>query len=143
MTETIPFELHRIESNNYHSLIQGKINGQPVVLILDTGASSTVIDQSVAIGTPIEPDEDHEVFAAGVNAKRIDVKQVELPNMQLGDVVFNNIIVFSTDLRSLSELYLEMTGIEIHGLLGCDFMVDNNATVDFSTGTIQLNRIHE
>ena len=60
MTETIPLNF-TVESNNI-SLIQVKSTGSG-------GAHryrgfGTVIDQSVAIGTPLN-DEDHEVFAAG------------------------------------------------------------------------------
>jgi predicted aspartyl protease len=140
MMETISFKVQEIERSSFHPIIQGQINGEEVLLILDTGASRTVIDKSITSGMPIIANEHNEPFAAGINAQKISVEQIELPAITLGDIEFNNLKVFSSDLRPISKLYEELSGIKIHGLLGCDFLVEYKVVVNFKTGMIQLNR---
>jgi hypothetical protein len=140
MIETIPFRVQEIEKSSFHPIIQGHINGEIVLLILDTGASRTVIDKSITSGILTIANEQNEPFAAGINAQKISVEQIELPTITLGDIEFNKLKVFSSDLQPISKLYEDLSGVKIHGLLGCDFLVQNKAVVNFKTRKIQLHR---
>ena len=45
MRQYIPFRVVELEPNSYHILVNANINNTPVVLIVDSGASRTVIDK--------------------------------------------------------------------------------------------------
>jgi predicted aspartyl protease len=140
MTEIIRFKVKEIESGSFHPLIKGEIEGKPIVLIIDTGASHTVIDKSLTRGLPVQSTGGKEPFAAGINAQKIDVEQVELPSIILDRINFHNLLVFSTDLEPISKLYNDIAGIKINGLLGCNFLEEFKATINFKSRKIKLHR---
>lgn len=136
----IPFRIVELEKASFHPLVQGEIDGNTINLIIDTGASRTVFDKQLLNGYPTISFDGEEPFAAGINAETMAVEQVNLPLIKLGDVGFNNLIVFGTDLEGISSLYQKMVGISIHGLLGCDFLEHHKAVLDFSKKRITFNK---
>jgi len=138
MVHTIPFEVKELETASYHPILRGKINGFEVNLIIDTGASRTVIDKSITVNFPVIQIDSVEPYAAGINAQKIAVEQVEIPSFILGEVDFGKTAVFITDLSPISQLYNEMVNFPIHGLLGCDFLENFKAKIDFKTRTISV-----
>lgn len=140
MQNQIPFQVMEIEPRSFHPIVLGRIDGFEVNLILDTGASRTVIDRSIAANFPVIEIESAEPFAAGINAQRISVEQVEIPSLVLGDIDFGKILAFTADLSPISQLYNEMMNFSIHGLLGCDFLEQHKASVDFETRLINLKK---
>lgn len=140
MKEVIAFSLKEIESQSFHPIIRGRIAGQPVSIIIDTGASQTVIDKSLTNGLPTIVAEGQEPFAAGINAQRIAIERVEIPTLELEGVVFRKVQAFCSDLSPISNLYEELVGMKIHGLLGCDFLARNGAIINFRKGLIEVKR---
>jgi predicted aspartyl protease len=141
MKATIPFRIIQIEPASYHPLIEGEIDGVKLDLILDTGASRTVIEKSIIENQPRANTTQEEVFAAGINAQKMEVEQVEVSTIKLGNLEFENMLVFSTDLSAISTLYEQMAGIKIGGLLGCDFLEKHKAVVDFGSNQIVLKKL--
>ena len=136
----IPFRIVELEKASFHPLVQGEIDGNTINLIIDTGASRTVFDKQLLNGYPTISVDGEEPLAAGINAETMAVEQVNLPLIKLGDVEFNELIVFGTDLEGISSLYQKMVGISIHGLLGCDFLEHHKAVLDFSKKRITFNK---
>ncbi|HOP04016.1 MAG TPA: retropepsin-like aspartic protease [Tenuifilaceae bacterium] len=139
MQNIVPFEVVEIEEGSYHPIVRGYINGFQVNLILDTGASRTVIDNTLAENLPKVEVESAEPYAAGINAQRLMVEQVKLPSLILGAIDFGSMNVFKTDLSPISELYSNYVSFSIHGLLGCDFLVRYSALVNFHENCLVLN----
>lgn len=140
MRTTIRFTIKELETSSFHPLIEGKLNGQTINLIIDTGASRTVLSNKLTVGAQVISNENEEAFAAGINAERMVVKQVKIERIEIDGVEFTEMVVFSTDLDAISNLYEEMAGLTIDGLIGCDFLLQNKAIIDFSSNTISLNR---
>jgi predicted aspartyl protease len=138
MKPTIPFVVQEIESSSYHPIISGSINGTTISLILDTGASRTVIDSALTTDLPAVENHNQETFAAGINAQKMEVRHVEIPSITFGKIKFSNLNAFSTDLSAISNLYEQMAGMKIHGLIGCDFLEQHKATIDFGKRVIKL-----
>jgi hypothetical protein len=141
MKRSIPFVVQEIENHSFHPLVTGEIDGKIISLILDTGASRTVIDNSLTIGLSTIENIDQETFAAGINAQKMEVTQVKVPSLKIGNIEFRDLIAFSTDLSAVSNLYEQMAGVKIDGLLGCDFLVKHQAIIDFEKGTIELTNL--
>jgi predicted aspartyl protease len=138
MKPSIPFIVQEIESSSYHPIVSGSINGTAISLILDTGASRTVIDSALTNRFPTIENQNQETFAAGINAQKMEVRHVEIPSITFGKIEFTNLTVFSTDLSAISDLYERMAGMKIHGLIGCDFLEQHKANIDFEKRVIKL-----
>ncbi|MDD2549658.1 MAG: retropepsin-like aspartic protease [Bacteroidales bacterium] len=140
MEKNIPFEIKETEDGSFHPIVQAEIDGQAIFLIIDTGASRTVLDKGLVNNYTITQNSHQEAFAAGINAQKLEVEQAVIPNLKIGSIVFSSLRVFSTDLKPVSALFEEITKTTIDGLLGCDFFYANNATLNFNKKVITLGK---
>lgn len=141
MKKKVPFRAIQIENDGYHPILKAKVNGKSIMLVIDTGASRTVIDNMCLEGlTPII-NEHQEPFAAGVNATQFAVQPFIIPLLKIGEVKLKNVTIFGTDLSQLSNLYEKMTGIRIGGLLGCDLLKKYSVKLNFNSNVMSFECI--
>lgn len=141
MAENIPFEIIELEPTSFHPIVKAQIEDTIINMILDTGASRTVLNRELLHNLPRINTPQQETFAAGINAQQLEVEQVLVPNIRIGQLEFTDMIVFGTDLQAVSNLYEQMVGMKIDGLLGCDFLEIHKATIDFKKRMIKLKDI--
>ena len=134
----IPFELVELEPNSYHILVNASINSSIVKLIVDTGASRSVIDKAFDSGIRVDGIE--ETSAIGFMSDRINVALSLIPELLIENLQFDEFPVAIADLSSLREVYLNITDLNIGGLLGSDFLVRNGSSINFSTKKIIVVR---
>ena len=140
MRVSIPFIVKETEDGSFHPIVQAEVDGRGIFLIIDTGASRTVLDKSIVTSHAVLENKNQEVFAAGINAQRLEVAQVVIHQLKFGNIIFSDLVVFSTDLKPVSDLFEEMGQSPIDGLLGCDFLYSNNATINFKKKVITLDK---
>jgi hypothetical protein len=141
MKKKVPFKIIEIENDGFHPILKAKVNGKSIMLVIDTGASRTVIDSMCLKGlTPII-NKTHEPFAAGVNATQFAVQPFLVPLVAMGEVKLKNVEIFGTDLSQLSDLYEKMTGIRIGGLLGCDLLKKYSVKLNFNSNVMSFECI--
>ncbi|MGE0077449.1 MAG: retropepsin-like aspartic protease [Bacteroidales bacterium] len=140
MRPYIPFELVELEPNSYHILVNASINDTPIKLIVDTGASRSVIDKQYDPGIRIDGVSDN--VAVGFTADNMTIEVALIPNMFLENFKFAEFPVALADLSSLRDLYLKMTEVNVGGLLGCDFLVKNVTSINFQTRKIFFKKDH-
>lgn len=138
MKISLPFTIKELEKSSFHPLVEAELDGKIVNLIIDTGASRTVFNKNIVAGFPIISIDNEEPFAAGINAERMSIEQIKIDFIKIGGASFYDMIVFSTNLDAISNLYEEMAGIRIEGLLGCDFLIQYKAVLDFNKNHISL-----
>ena len=131
MHQFIPFQLVEIETNNYHILISATIGEKPVMLIVDTGASRSVIDKTYDSGVRVDGIED--TIAVGFMSDNVNIEMALLPELKIGNVSFENVPVALADLSALQDLYTKITSLKVAGLLGCDFLVQHVVSINFNT----------
>lgn len=137
----IPFELVELEPNSYHILVNASINSSIVKLIVDTGASRSVIDKAFDSGIRVDGIE--ETSAIGFMSDRINVALSLIPELLIENLQFDEFPVAIADLSSLREVYLNITDLNIGGLLGSDFLVRNVSSINFSTKKIFLKNLRK
>lgn len=141
MRVKIPFELIEIEKSSFHPVINITLKGESYLFVIDTGASRTVIHSELAAQFPRIDMGTSEPFAASITAESLSVTMVCIDNLYLGENQFTNIQAFSADLSSISSYYETITGKRLYGLLGCDFMINTKATMNFTKKILTLTRI--
>jgi len=131
MIAKIPFRVVELEPDSYHIVIDGKIEGVESIFIIDTGASRTIIDKcyveklkKLKIGT-------ENPMATGISSEQIPVELYNIPKLVLEDITFKNIHSLAADLTAVNEIYMNITGKKIAGLIGCDFLLDKVNKIDF------------
>jgi clan AA aspartic protease (TIGR02281 family) len=118
-----------IPSGN-HFFVNAKLNGVPVKLMLDTGASITVIKSELAYTAGIPVDHSHTVTLTTANG-RAHAPVAHVKQIQLGNQTIPRFKVVVLDLE-------ELTGVD--GLLGMDFLGRYRFTIDREQKTLFLNK---
>ena len=128
----IPLKLVELENENYHILVEIRFSDdEPQMLVIDTGASKTVLDINLTkyyseVHTPLT-----EIESMGIGDLKIETKSGAIKELKLGDVTLHDLNVALIDLSQLNILYHQFTNQKISGLIGSDFLVRYKANIDF------------
>ena len=137
----LPLEIIKLDDISYHILVRGDINGRSCNLIIDTGASRTVFDRNY-LESVVEILEirTEDLRTAGVMADQIETLQAKATSFMLDGFSLEDVSLLLIDLTGISDLYKSVTGRNIHGLLGSDFLFRYKAVINFDAGTLRLRR---
>jgi len=130
-----------LEGGGKHIFVQCTVFGQKHYMLIDTGSSNTVFDDSAELFAGIRL---HQIKDNGknfsLNANISNVKVGRIENFAIGGLVVNiNRGVFIS-LECINTLYEAMIGRKIIGILGSDFLKKYKAVIDFGAGKMTLKK---
>lgn len=116
-------------------LVPVRVNGQgPYDFVLDTGATLTCVDRRLADSLGL-PDARGQVgVGAGVGGEPGSMRLVAIDSLSVGDARTEGLTGCALDLEHLRSM-----GLEIHGLLGLNFLTSFRVTLDFSAERLTLS----
>lgn len=133
----VPIQVVELEDNSYHIIVNVEVNGVTGDMIIDTGASVTVIDQHIL------PKNQHfdlssELQSGGVNGQINGVRIIRPDSFKIGGKPIPADRLAVMDLGYVNQTYDERLSRKIIGLLGCDFCVRFNAVIDYQNKVFTL-----
>ena len=130
-TTSLKFEV----TETGHQIIQVKINGHKVNLILDTAAGASVLDRACIKKLGIQ-EKLSEENAAGLGTADHEMGLIDVLKFELAGQLFE-----STEFVSLNLDHVQPAGGDniIHGLLGSPFFRKYQAVLDFGTDTLTIS----
>ena len=114
--QTVAVEIVGLEDNSYHLIVPVEINGIQGDMIIDTGASVTVVDR--------------QVFPEDL-PEEADVHLVKAAKFKIGKRTIKEMPLAAIDLEYVNEMYDKHLNRKIIGLLGCDFCVRYQVAIDY------------
>jgi len=123
---TVPFEL---KSNLI--VLNTRVNGRERRLVLDTGASQTMLDTKAAAELHVDPSERRVARGAGGD---IEVALAPLKSVDVGDARVENLTCIVSDVSGIAE----KLGGGIDGVLGFDFLSRFTVTIDYAARKLTL-----
>jgi predicted aspartyl protease len=132
--DEISFEL--VGPDGVALVVPVKINGVgPFDFVLDTGATLTCIDEQLAELLALEdaPGRTMGAVVGGIGTMRL----VRLESVRLGETTAHGLKGCVLDLQHLRQL----PGVEVHGLLGLDFLKSFRVTLDFGRMVARLEEL--
>ncbi|MCL3780055.1 hypothetical protein EMN47_06595 [Prolixibacteraceae bacterium JC049] len=140
MTYHIPLIVVELENDNYHILVEIKMQDDSSTFwVIDTGASRTVMDSSLAhFSSPKEMDILDEVQSAGINGDPLQTQLAEGVEINIGNCKAVDLTLALIDLENVNQLYEKYTDYRISGLIGSDLLQQYQATIDYSTQELIL-----
>jgi hypothetical protein len=116
-------------------VIQGRINGKRAYFIIDTGASCSILNQSVAdrFGFKYFATLEGNVAGFGGSAK---VSQAFNCVIEFGPLRIGNVIFHTRHLDDLAAVIQEQEHIDIAGIIGSDIFRRYKIGINYKTNTI-------
>lgn len=137
----INFSIVELEPDNYHILVKAKLDGHPLNVILDTGASHTCFDtQFVSQTYPELETEENEGLNVGVGSNDFESKITDIHNFRMGRFVIKDYQVVLLDMSNINSAYQSMKKPLVHSIIGSDFFVKYNAVIDFENKVLMLKK---
>lgn len=138
----IPVEIIELEKDSYHLLVRCQVNGdQNGDLVIDTGASKTVLDRNFVATYQLIEKMETEIQSRGLGEGSIETEMVRIDFFKLGDLLVENFNCALIDLAGINEMYMHSCQREICGLLGSDFLLKYHAIIDYEKRIVELDAV--
>ncbi len=141
MTEKIPLTVIDIEGKGCHILIEALLNGEPLLLVVDTGASTSVFDLSILQKYSIKNKVvNSEILSTAVGSNELETKVVNIKELSFGKIKIKKYSAVLMDLSHIKTTY-SIAGLpNIDGVLGGDILLHYNAKIDYKSAILSLKK---
>jgi len=131
--QKIPLEILELQGDGYHILIDVCLFEQPFKMVLDTGASKTVLDKTTLLqsGIPEEKIENTNIISTGLGTNSMESFILELPTFAIGNWKIKKFITAVLDLSAVNYAYQQMNLPPVIGVLGGDILFSYAARIDY------------
>jgi len=134
----IKFEIVTLEDNSYHILLPIKIDNIKGDVIIDTGASVSVVDKNII--TSEEGEKSVHPVSGSINGEITDIEVKIIKKLKIANTTIRNMQVIAMDLQYVNKMYQKQIGRKIIGLIGCDFCITHNVDINFSNNTLTFRK---
>ncbi len=141
MITKVPIKILPIEDDGFHLMTTVKINEKKANLIIDTGASRTVFDETlIKKFLPKEYDkfEKNEKLSTGLGTNTMQSHAFSLKSLKIGDLIIKDYMAIILDLNNINESYSKLGLPLIHGVIGGDLLSKYKAVIYYQNKTLKL-----
>lgn len=138
MKEEMIIEILDIEGDGNHLLIKPQINLQQVYMIIDTGASRTVLDKTRLSEISGAEFISSDRLSTGLGTNSMTSEKVVLNELAFGKIKIPDYEAVVLDLSHVNQSYAKLGYHGIDGVLGGDILLKLNAVIDYKRGRLVL-----
>lgn len=115
-------------------LVPVRVNGAgPYDFVLDTGATLTCVDASLADSLGLPEASGRIGVGAGIGGHPASMRLIDIDSLSVGDARAEGLTGCAVDLEQFRSI-----GLDAHGLLGLNFLTSFRVTLDFDAGRLTL-----
>lgn len=139
--QVIPLEIIDLQGDGYHLLVDVILFDQNFKMVLDTGASKTVLDKETLLnsGIPQEKILETDILSTGLGTNDMESFITDLPLFSMANWSTQHLSVAVLDLSSINYAYEQMGLPAIVGVLGGDILYGYGAQINYKKQTLILN----
>ncbi|MBK9732941.1 MAG: aspartyl protease family protein [Chitinophagaceae bacterium] len=135
----IPIKAVSLQEEGFHLFVKGKLGKHALRLLIDTGASKTVLDKKfISERLPELKLEINEQLTTGVGTNTIQSEFTDIENLSVGKLKLKKLKVAVLDLQHVNETYNLIQLPPIDGVLGCDVLVDYGAVINLDKNELRI-----
>lgn len=140
MTTTLPLTIKAIENDGFHLLTTVLINGKKALVIIDTGASRSVFDETRIVDFIGHSNlAEHDKLSSGLGTNTMTSKKVVLETLNLNGLILNHYEATIVNLHHVNQSYQKIGLAHIDGILGGDILTDYHAIIDYKNSILTLS----
>ncbi len=135
----IPLNLISMEADGFHLMLHAVIRGAKANVLVDTGASRTVMDLSRSgnyLGD-LAIKRFHKSFT-GMGAGNIETYFATIPEIRIGGYTLSEMEVVLIDLSPLNKSYAMEDLPRIDMVMGGDWLLKLDAVIDYPNKTLKI-----
>jgi predicted aspartyl protease len=139
-SEIIPLDLIEIDEDGYHLMINIKIGRKKARLLVDTGASKTVFDETrlmKILGDKGEF-ETSEHLSTGLGTNKMESQTSEIKSLKIGSLKIKDLQVVVLDLSHVNVSYQLIGEKGIDGVLGSDLLNKLEAVIYYKKPRLKI-----
>lgn len=135
----IPLTLLEIPPQGVHLIIEVELQGVCTQMVVDTGASRTVVDLEFL--SEITPDlslQEEVESSTGVGSHNLKSYTATLSKLKIGELSLHQFEVAVLDLTTVKTVYQQLGATPVVGVLGGDILMNHHAVIDYSQKVLKL-----
>lgn len=137
----IKLEIKELQPESYHVFLNVLVNNKRIRMLLDTGASKTVIDKtfvetklrSIKVESSKNP-----TSSLHATVQTSDIMTAK--TIVIGTTKIEDYLITVLDLSHVNDTYKSVKCKPIQGILGSDILVDKSAVIDYGKKLMKLKR---
>lgn len=126
-------------SNVGHFEVRTELNGQELVMLVDTGASKTVLHSETAEKKGISSSAS-ENCGGGLGTSNAKVSTAKIETFKIGELKINNFQLFIMDFSHAIKSIEAKGGTTICGVVGADILGPRSAIIDYEEAKLYLKK---
>ena len=136
----VPLHLINLQNDGFHLLVEVVVFGHPFNVVLDTGASKTVLDKT-SVENHIDAKDllSSDKLSTGLGTNTMESFILHLPALHIGKLKIENFEAAVLDLSSISLAYESLQLPPVIGVLGGDILQQYKAVVDYDKLLLKLS----
>jgi hypothetical protein len=139
MKINIPLHIIDMQGDGYHLLAEVKIGLIRYKVVLDTGASKTVFDQTMLTKASANiVVESTDRLSAGLGTLTMASYTATVPIFKIGRLKLPSFEVAVLDLSTINQAYAQLNHPEVLGVLGGDILMQYKAVIDYGKKRLKL-----
>ncbi len=120
-----------------HFQTEGSLNGRPISVLIDTGASSTVFSFSLAREMNL-PMTKLSMFGGGAGAAKLEIHQIQDARFVVGNIAPQIRALLAMDLTHVNQAGALKGLLPIDAVLGADALEAHAAVIDYGSSSLYL-----
>lgn len=138
--QIIPLELIDLQSDGYHLLVDVELFGQHFKMVVDTGASKTVLDNATLLDAGIAEADitKTNILSTGLGTNDMESFMVTIPEFRMAGWAVKNFEAAVLDLSSINYAYEQMELPRVIGVLGGDILYRYGAQIHYRKCSLTL-----
>ncbi|OYD40954.1 clan AA aspartic protease [Sphingobacterium cellulitidis] len=140
--QNIPFEVIGLQADGFHIITEIEIFDKKFKMVIDTGASKTVLDKETLLNSGINEEEflNTDILSTGLGTNTMESFMITLPILKLADWQVKNFTAAVLDLSSINFAYNQIGLDPVIGVLGGDILKLYGARIDYRKNLLTLNQ---
>lgn len=136
----IPLEIIQLQPDGFHTLVKIQLLNKTFKMVVDTGASKTVLDKTTLLESGIAESQLNltDVLSTGLGTNAMESFFVHIPSVKIGEWQIKKFDFAVLDLSSINYAYRKMNLEPVIGVLGGDILHTYGAVINYKTATLQL-----
>ncbi len=137
---SVPIEILELQDKDYHLFVIAYVGRNKIRLLIDTGASRTVLSKDFCKKIKSIRLKNSEHSAAGLGTMTMQSWTTQIKTFRIGGIFLKNYSCGVLNLSHVNEVYQQLHLPTFDGILGCDVLVKYQMVIDLKRK--QLNCTH-